>query len=111
MVRMWNTHWLRRGGNDRDLYHGKPFLMYHASELYQARDYLHPVDYDRLDIILQEDIYLWKTDITCDSDLYELCVLMMEEHNLEVGHNAVEPTRLYRQLRPLIRADLSEPDD
>lgn len=85
--------------------------MYHAPELYQARDYLHPVDYERLDIILEEDVCLMKTDITYDSDLYELCVLIMEEHNLERGHNAVEATRLYRLLRPLIRALLSEPDD
>ncbi|CAK6984265.1 uncharacterized protein LOC115380193, partial [Scomber scombrus] len=110
VVRMWNTHRIRPSGNGRDLYHGKPFLMYHAPELYQARDYLHPVDYERLDIILEEDICLWKTDITCDSDLYELCVLTMEEHNLEPGHNAIEVTRLYRQLRPLIRAQLSETD-
>ena len=110
VVRMWNTHRIRPSGNGRDLYHGKPFLMYHAPELYQARDYVHPVDYERLDIILEEDICLWKTDITCDSDLYELCVLTMEEHNLEPGHNAIEVTRLYRQLRPLIRAQLSETD-
>lgn len=111
MVRMWNTHRIRPGGNGRDLYHGKPFLMYYAPELYHAQNYLHPVDYERLDIILEEDVCLWKTDITCDSDLYELCVLIMEEHNLEAGHNAVEAIRLYRQLRPLIRAHLSEPDD
>lgn len=103
------THRIRPGGNGRDMYHGKPFLMYYAPELYHAQNYLHPVDYERLDIILEEDVCLWKTDITCYADLYELCVLIMEEHNLEAGHNAVEAIRLYRQLRPLIRAHLSEP--
>lgn len=110
MRRMWNTHRIRTGGNGRDLYAGRPFLMYNTPELYQARDYLQPVDYDKLDIILEEDICLWKTDIVCDPDLHELCLLLMGEHHLEAGHDAAEATRLYRQLRPLIRAHLSESD-
>ncbi|XP_034552285.1 uncharacterized protein LOC117821856 [Notolabrus celidotus] len=104
VVRMWNRHRIRPGGNGRDLYHGKPFLMFHMPQLYQAQDHLQPVDYDRLNVMLEEDVCLWKTDIVCDPDLHELCVLIMEEHNLEAGHNAAEATRLYRQLRPLIRA-------
>lgn len=110
MRTMWNTHRIRTGGNGRDLYAGRPFLMYNTPELYQARDYLQPVNYYKLDIILEEDICLWKTDIVCDPDLHELCLLLMGEHHLEAGHDAAEASRLYRLLRPLIRAHLSESD-
>ncbi|XP_008282990.1 uncharacterized protein LOC103359432 isoform X2 [Stegastes partitus] len=55
VVTMWNTHRIRPGSTGHDLFHGKPFLMYHVPELYQAEDYLHPVDFERLDIILEEE--------------------------------------------------------
>lgn len=103
---MWNTHRIRPGSNGRDLYHGKPFLMYRAPELYQARDYLHSVDVEKLDNIVEQNVCHWKTGIPCDTDLFDLCVLLMEEHNLEKGQNADNATRLYRQLRPLVRAHL-----
>lgn len=109
VVKMWNTHRIRPGSNGRDLYHGKPFLMYYAPELYQAQDYVHLVDYEKLDIIVEQNVCQWKTSINCDTDLNDLCVLLMEEHNLEKGQNAADAARLYRQLRPLIRAHLSEP--
>lgn len=48
-------------------------------------------------ITLEEDICLWKTDIVCDPDLHELCLLLMGEHHLEAGHDAAEASRLYRQ--------------
>lgn len=110
VVRMWDNHHIRPSGNGRALYHAKPCLVYNVPELYHAQDYLHPVEYDRMDIILQEDICLWKTEIPCDIDLYELCLLVMEENNIAQSHNAPEAKRLYRDLRPLIRALLLEPD-
>lgn len=75
---MWNNHQIRRS-NGRDLQYGKPFLMYNLPELYQSKDYLNPVDAERLDVIIHENVCLWKSDIPCDRDLYELCVLVMEE--------------------------------
>ncbi|XP_039596017.1 uncharacterized protein LOC120543149 [Polypterus senegalus] len=107
VVRMWNNHRIRPGGSGRDLFHGRPFLMYQAPELYQAQDYLHPVDYDKLDIIVEEGVCIWKTGIPCDPDLHELCVLLMEEHHLESSYTALEAARLYRELRPLVREILS----
>lgn len=70
-----------------------------------AQDYLQPVDDERPEGILEEE-----TDISCDADLHELCFCLMEERYLEAGHNADEAARLYRQLRPLTRAHLSESD-
>lgn len=84
--------------------------MFSVPELYHAQDYLHPLQYERVAIALQENICLWKTNIPCDPDLHELCLLVMEENNISQCHNAPEAIRLYRNLRPLIRALLPEPD-
>ncbi|KAJ8381257.1 hypothetical protein SKAU_G00020350 [Synaphobranchus kaupii] len=85
VVTMWDNHRIRPGGNGRALYHGKPCLMYNVPELYHAQDYLHPIQYERVDTVLQEDVCLWKTDIPCDHDLHELCLLVMEENNIAVS--------------------------
>lgn len=99
---MWNNHRIRRS-NDRDLQYGKPFLMYSLPELYQSKDYLNPVDAERLDVIIHENVCLWKSDIPCDRDLYELFVLVMEENNLQPSATATEALRLYINIRPLVR--------
>ena len=54
-------------------------------ELYHAQDYLHPLQYERVGIVLREDICLWKTDIPCDHDLHELCLVVMEENNIALA--------------------------
>ncbi|KAK9977241.1 hypothetical protein ABG768_019062 [Culter alburnus] len=82
VVNMWNNHRIRRS-NGCDLQHGKPFLMYNLPELYQSKDYLNPVDAERLDVINHENVCLWKSDIPCDRDFYDLCILVMEENNLQ----------------------------
>lgn len=51
------------------------------------------LDYDKLESIFDQDVCLGKTDIVCDPDLYELCVLM-GEHHLQASHDAAEATRL-----------------
>ncbi|XP_055045258.2 uncharacterized protein [Misgurnus anguillicaudatus] len=109
VVTMWDNHRIRPGGNGHPNYHGKPCLMYNVPELYHTQDYLHPLQYERVGIVLQEDICLWKTDIPCDHDLHELCLMVMEENNIALCHNATEAIRLYKDLRPLIRALLPEP--
>ena len=64
VLSMWNSHRILPGSNGRDLYHGKPFLMYYLPELYQAHNHLQSIDYDKLDIFMQEDICLWKSPVT-----------------------------------------------
>ncbi|KAK0154046.1 hypothetical protein N1851_003867 [Merluccius polli] len=91
VLSMWNSHQIRPGSNGRDLYHGKPFLILRQTGYIYARGYL-------------------SLEITCDPDLHKLCVLIMEENNMEPCHNALEAARLYRELRPLIRALLLDTD-
>ncbi|KAK9969978.1 hypothetical protein ABG768_028119 [Culter alburnus] len=102
---MWNNHRIRRS-NGCDLQHGKPFLMYNLPELYQSKDYLNPVDAERLDVIIHENVCLWKSDIPCDRDFYDLCILVMEENNLQPSAAATEALRLYKNIRPLVREHL-----
>ncbi|XP_063063721.1 uncharacterized protein LOC134456267 [Engraulis encrasicolus] len=111
VVQMWDSHRIRPGRNGRDLYHGKPAMMYNVPELYHAQDYLHPVEVDKINTILGEDICQWKTDIPCDIDLHDLCLLVMEEHSLTRRPGADGAIRLYKHLRPLIKALLEEPDN
>lgn len=99
---MWNNHRIRRS-NGRDLQHGKPFLMYNLPELYQSKDCLNPVDAEKLDVIIHENVCLWKSDIPCDHDLYDLCILVMEENNLQPSAATTEALRLYKNIRPLVR--------
>lgn len=56
--------------------------MYNLPELYQSKD-LNPVDAEKLDVIMHENVSLWKSDIPCDHDFYDLCILVMEENNLQ----------------------------
>ncbi|KAA0706217.1 hypothetical protein E1301_Tti016289 [Triplophysa tibetana] len=102
VVNMWNNHRIRRS-NGRDIQHGKPFLMYNLPELYQSKDYMNPLDAERLNVIIHENICLWKSDIPCDRDLYDLCVLVMGENNLQPSATATEALRLYINIRPLVR--------
>ncbi|XP_041931226.1 uncharacterized protein LOC121694889 isoform X2 [Alosa sapidissima] len=111
VVRMWDNHRIRPGSNGRDLYHGKPVMMYNVPELYHAQNYLHPVEMDRISTILDEDICQWKTDIPCDIDLHDLCLLVMEEHNLTRRHDAEGAIHLYKHLRPVIKALLEGLDE
>lgn len=111
VVQMWNNHRIRPGRNGCDLYHGKPVMMYNVPELYHAQIYLHPVEMDIINTVLGEDICQWKTDIPCDIDLHDLCLLVMEQHNLTRCHDAEGAIKLYKDLRPLIKALLEEPDE
>ncbi|MEQ2209880.1 hypothetical protein XENOCAPTIV_005288 [Xenoophorus captivus] len=56
------------------------------------------------------NVCLWKSDISCDVDLHKLCLLLMEENNMVLAHDAPGTIRLYRDLRPLIREPLLLPD-
>ncbi|KAL2096354.1 hypothetical protein ACEWY4_008502 [Coilia grayii] len=111
VVQMWDNHRIRRGRNGRDLYHGKPVIMYNVPELYHSQNYLHPVEMDKINTVIGEDICQWKTDTPCDINLHDLCLLVMEQHNLTRRPGTEGAIKLYKDLRPLIKALLEEADD
>jgi hypothetical protein len=78
--------------------------MHGIPELYNTRDCICPVDRERLDICRNECTY--KSDYPCDRDLFELCLLYINEQNWEVSTDPYAMTDLYMLLRNAIRASL-----
>lgn len=64
---------------------------------------------DKINTILGEDIFQCKTDIPCDIDLHDLCLMVMED--LTCRPDAEGAIKLYKDLRPLIKILLEEADD
>lgn len=96
----WNTHSIAsknnaiRGGN-------RPLMMYTLPELYNVDDRLCPVDED--EIVMCEEESVGKPDFPCDKTIKELCLLLLEENNLDFPRDAKEAKFVYKELRRKIR--------
>ncbi|KAJ8047915.1 hypothetical protein HOLleu_00032 [Holothuria leucospilota] len=101
----WNHHHIRksheRGGNVRN---GRPAIMYDAPEIFEAEDYICRVPEEELHECREECNF--KSDIPCDEDLHELCLLLIHENDLQIPTNGEEARQIYRFLRPILRAEI-----
>ena len=98
---VWNHHLIRPSCNNR-VPSGRPSIMYEAPELYGAHDHLANVTEDEIQVCKSECIM--REMCPCeDKDVFQLCVLVMGERNLELPSDAYQATDLYLLLRTTIR--------
>lgn len=98
----WNDHRVRHVHNSRSP-HGRPSILHAVPQLYGARDYLHNVDLEKVEVCLEECVF---KDFPCDEDVFNICVDLMSEHNLTLTNDVFETVNLYITLRQLIKNDL-----
>lgn len=96
MVEVWDSHLIRPSRNYR-VPHGRPNIMYSVPGLYVTRDYkclVPPVDIER-----QAEECVFRENIPCDSDIYEVCHDIMTERGLVLPNTPEECIDLYLVLR------------
>lgn len=97
---MWNTHRIRSYRN-QIMTTGRPCMMYRIPQSYGTRDYGEVANYD--DIAACVDEVHHKRNIPCESVVYELCILNINEHKLPIPTDPNDMYDLYSFLRTVIR--------
>ena len=81
--------------------HGRPSLMYRLPHLYGAEDQLCPVTDEKVQLCQQACVF--KGDHPCDSDIFELCCILMTEKEMSSPHSGEDAVVVYERLRREIR--------
>ncbi|XP_048045693.1 uncharacterized protein LOC125267783 [Megalobrama amblycephala] len=102
IVFAWNNHRIRPVHNSRSP-HGRPSIMYAVSHLYGATDHLHPVCLEKVQVCLEECVF---KDFPCEEDIFNICVDLMSEHDLNLMNDVFAEVDLYITLRELINSEL-----
>ena len=83
---------------------GRPYMLYNAPETRNAQDYSVPVEADDLEVCL-EDVKL-KQKVACSHLMNELCIIIIEEHNLPIPDTPDEMYELYIFLRRVFNQEI-----
>ncbi|KAL3873521.1 hypothetical protein ACJMK2_036627 [Sinanodonta woodiana] len=100
---VWNTHRIRSNWTT-GLPCDKPVLLYTLSHLYGFDNLICQVD--NLDIEVCEEECQAKNDLLCDQDLYELCLILMDENDWNQPEDPYKAVNLYQELRSCIKITL-----
>ena len=83
---------------------GRPLRSYYLPELYAASRYLFEVNAEQIAVCKNESKF--RDDVSCDTDIYQLCMLYMNEESWDEPDNIEDALLLYRNLRRSFHADL-----
>ena len=100
---MWDSHIIRPSKNDR-VPSGRPRIVYMFPELYTSDDHISPVD--RADVQLCQSNCTFRPAVPCDTDIYNICNILMVESQLHLPADAYQALDLYLHLRSEIRSAL-----
>ena len=98
VVREWNAHCIAPSRN-RDGSFGRPMVMYTSPALYGGQ-FIVPLQRDEIEVCETECIF--KSQYTCDKDVFDLCSILMTERQLSQPKNPEEGLYLYNVLRTAI---------
>ncbi|XP_036066803.1 uncharacterized protein LOC118598288 [Oryzias melastigma] len=98
-ISVWNSHIIRPSKNDR-VPSGRPKVMYMFPELYSTNDCVSPVD--DADVQLCHANCTFRPTVPCDTDIYDLCNILMAESDLQLPNDAHQALNLYLHLRNVI---------
>ncbi|WAR26873.1 MGT4C-like protein, partial [Mya arenaria] len=93
---LWNCHRIRHVRNNISP-SGRPVTMYTCPELYGAQDYLCAVHRANVDSCLEGCVL--KSNITCDATVFEICTMIMDDHDLQMPDCGDSAVILYQTLR------------
>lgn len=85
---------------------GIPNIMFSAPHVWGVDD--HIVRHDAIDLATAKQTCKFLTTIPCDGDIFDLCIITMEELGLGFPINTSEALDLYLSLRDVIRPQLLE---
>ncbi|XP_045158598.2 uncharacterized protein LOC123524453 [Mercenaria mercenaria] len=105
IVKLWNNHRIRPSSNPNQPY-GRPFLMYHCPGMFGCQDYLCRTSEAQVNLCLEESIQ--KGNVTCDETVFELCTIIMSDHNMMPAKTADDAALLYQFLRREILNELHQ---
>ena len=96
---VWNHHTIRK--SHLNLPSGKPSIMLNIPELYDTESMLTNVGDQELGPVL--NLCTFRTAFTCDQDMFDLCVEIMNENNVQYPTTSDERIDPYFLLRGAIR--------
>lgn len=96
LVNVWSDHRIRPSHNTV-VPAGRPITLFFFPELYGAQDELCPVSVD--DVAALVDDCTFVDTVVCDSDLFHLCHIIMDENRLQMPCTSNEGITLYKLLR------------
>ncbi|KAK1154813.1 hypothetical protein AOXY_G27781 [Acipenser oxyrinchus oxyrinchus] len=102
-VHLWNNHRIRPSRNQVSP-HGRPVIMYTLPHLHGAQSQLCNVTPEQVGMCLEECTP--KGPTPCDAIVFELCCLLMQEHDCSAPTNPSDALVLYDFLRESIYSDL-----
>ena len=103
MTDVWDSHIIRPSRN-QNVPSGRPNVMFSVPELYGTENYMVPVEDDEIEVCSENAVF--RGAMSCDEDVYNMCILIMTEQNLTLGNDAYEALDLYLHLRGRIHAIL-----
>ncbi|XP_061920002.1 uncharacterized protein LOC133660480 [Entelurus aequoreus] len=102
-INVWDAHVIRPSKNDR-VPSGRPRIMYMFPELYTTCDCISPVE--RADVQLCQSNCTFRPAVPCDTDIYNICNILMAESRLHLPADAYQALDLYLHLRNEITSAL-----
>ncbi|XP_059187145.1 uncharacterized protein LOC131969929 [Centropristis striata] len=102
-IHVWDSHVIRPSKNDR-VPSGRPRIMYMFPELYRSDDCISPVD--GADVQLCQSNCTFRPAVPCDTDIYNICNILMVESQLHLPADAYQAVDLYLHLKNEITSAL-----
>lgn len=99
MATTWNHHLIRSTHNSR-MPSGRPNVMYQVPALYGARDYLFDVVPEEVEVC--KEGCLFRKALPCDIDVYDMCIILVQENGHDIPKDPDTATDLYLELRQQI---------
>lgn len=99
VAEVWDNHIIRPTTN-QNVPFGRPIIMFSAPELYNVQDYKTLIENDQIRICKEEALF--RKTVPCDQDIYDMCMLLMDENNMQYPTDAYKALDLYQELREAI---------
>ena len=101
--KVWNMHNIRRTRLSNNIIGGRPSTLYALPEIYHTMDYSCLVHQEDFEACIDETI---TDDKPCDTDVFDLATLYMDEHQWTLPSDAYEALNLYMNIRDCLKEDL-----
>ncbi|CAH0563093.1 unnamed protein product [Brassicogethes aeneus] len=95
IVYEWNTHSIS-GSRNAVSPRGRPVIIFELPELYHTTNFLCDFDNQLIEACERECQYF---KMPCETDIYELCKILMNEKNIEIPQDAYAAAELYLKLK------------
>ena len=103
MIKVWNCHLIRPTKNQNSP-SGRPVVLYTLPRLFHVTSHVKEVDQNHIEICQSECMF--RSHLSCDTDIFDLCMMYMVEDSLQPPENLEEALELYIFLRISIHREI-----